>query len=349
MRLARSFIPAFLIASGSIAACTNDGSSTAPSPVAFDAPHALARIEPIAVIFDQPILSAFDAEEGFFETFFRSALAASVTGARRPPADALGFQLGVTRSLTALGQRLTASAIPVDEKGKTFVWNADTRTFVADPAVAGAPADGVRFILYAWGLNAPSLPLTRLGYVDIAPPEGADASAEQAEILIERDVPRTFVGDFVVTHHTYADVNSFSIDGSATDARTVALIALDGTETGAAGQHHLVFNSDLSSSPAGVSAVEQLTSDQATASQSGRLELDYEGHRFTAESVATGSELKFDGSLYARVIFPLTTNDQTQYLRPDGTRLSDQEVADVNALLNRAVVANFFWINLAWP
>src|SRR5205085_10909276 len=123
--------------------------------------------------------------------------------------------------------------------------------------------------------------------------------------------PRAIVADFVVTHHTNGGINSFRIDGSATDTRTVALISLDGTESGAAGQHHLVYNTNLSSSPAGVSAVEQLTSDQATASESGRLELNYDGHHFTDESVTAGADLKFDGSLYAHVLFPATLNDQT--------------------------------------
>jgi len=130
---------------------------------------------------------------------------------------------------------------------------------------------------------------------------------------------------------------------------TVDLIELSGAQSGAAGQHHLVYNTTLSSSPPGVSASEQLTSDQATASQGGRLTLSYEGHTLSDESARSGAEVKFDGNLYAQMIFPATINDPTQYLRPDGTPLAQQEIVDLNTLIDRAVVANFFWIALAWP
>jgi hypothetical protein len=141
----------------------------------------------------------------------------------------------------------------------------------------------------------------------------------------------------------------FGIEGSATDGFTVGLIELDGTESGAAGQHHLVYNTNLSTSPSDVSSAEQLIFDQATASQSGSLALAYDGHTFSDVSVGNGTELKFDDKLYARVLFPTNPQEQARYLRPDGSALPPDEIASVEALLERAVVANFFWINLAWP
>jgi len=39
----------------------------------------------------------------------------------------------------------------------------------------------------------------------------------------------------------------------------------------------------------------------------------------TDESVASGAEVKFDGALYARVLFPRTTTDETQYFKPGGS------------------------------
>lgn len=346
MPLTRKFLHSLLVVTVTAGACGYDR-GTAPYPVSFDASQALARVEPIAVIFDQPIFASFRGAEGFFETFFRSAAPASVSPA---PSMSAQMQLGSSRSLTVAGQQSSASTIPDDLKGKTFVWDSNARTYVVDPTTAGALPSGVRYILYVWdSVNGPALPLTRIGYVDIAPPDGADASADEFEVIVERDVPRAIVGDFVVTHRASAGVNKFDIDGSATDTRTVALIALNGTEQGAPGQHHLVFNTNLSSSPAGVDAIEQLVSDQAAASQTGKLELDYDGHRFTDESVSGGADIKFDGNLYAHLLFPTAVSDQVRYLRSDGTSLSSQEIADLNALLDRVIVANFFWINLAFP
>jgi hypothetical protein len=105
----------------------------------------------------------------------------------------------------------------------------------------------------------------------------------------------------------------------------------------------------FSTSPQDVSASEQLVNDQATASQGGSLALAYDGHTFSDQSVASGLDLKYDGSLYARVLFPSNPQDQLRYLRPDGTSLTADEITNVSALLNRSVATNFFWINLAWP
>jgi hypothetical protein len=96
---------------------------------------------------------------------------------------------------------------------------------------------------------------------------------------------------------------TIGIAGSATDGFTEDIISLDGSLSGGQGQHHLIYNTTLASSPPAVSASEQLTSDQATASPSGKLTISYESHTFSDESVATGTEIKFDGSLYARVPF----------------------------------------------
>ena len=48
--------------------------------------------------------------------------------------------------------------------------------------------------------------------------------------------------------------------------------------------------------------------------------------------MASGAEVKFDGALYASVLFPHTSTDETQYLKPDGTPLPQQEIADLNEL-----------------
>jgi len=325
------------------AACHGD--STNPAVTTFDARHAFSKIDPLAAVFDQPIFTSFNRALSSFETYFRSA----PVGAQTVVPGRGAFDGRLTRPLVPATQ-LRASAIPDNVKGKTFTWDADTRTYVPNATATGAPANGVRFLLYTWdGVNGPTLPLNRVGYVDIAPAEGASPGQDLTELSVFRDAPFLPVADFVVMHSTTGDMSNFGIEGSATDGFTVDLIELSGAQSGAAGQHHLVYNTTLSSSPPGVSASEQLTSDQATASQGGRLTLSYEGHTLSDESARSGAEVKFDGNLYAQVIFPATINDPTQYLRPDGTPLAQQEIVDLNTLIDRAVVANFFWIALAWP
>ena len=305
-----------LVATMALAAACHDSTSPAPRVVAFDAAHARARVEPLAKIFDQPIFTSFQGALTHFESYFRSG-----------------------------------GSIPDSVKGKTFVYDVSSQSYVIDPAASGVPAGEVRFVLYAWdgGSGRPATPLTRAGHVDLADVSTGATAPRQVEILVVREAPFLPVADFVVMHNVANGVNVFGIEGSATDGFTVGLVALDGTESGAPGQHHLVDNVSLTTSPVDVSAAEQLVSDQATASQGGNLAISYDGHTFTDQNVGNGTELEFDGSLYARVLFPTNPQEQTRYLRPDGTSLTADEITNVNALLERAIVANFFWINLAWP
>ncbi len=65
----------------------------------------------------------------------------------------------------------TPERIPVGALGKTFRWNelANPPGYEIDPDGTGAPANGVRFILYAVDpiLEQPISPLTEIGYLDI--------------------------------------------------------------------------------------------------------------------------------------------------------------------------------------
>lgn len=153
-----------------------------------------------------------------------------------------------------------------------------------------------------------------------------------------------------MTHATVNGVNVFRIEGSAVDGFTSDdNIEVEGTESGADGHHLLVYNTTIGSTSLGVSSAEQLTFDQANATQSGALELRYDGHRFSDKSVSVGTEVEFDGLLYARVLFPTTPETAPRYLKADGTPLSAGEIAALNALLNRVQVASFFWDDLAYP
>jgi hypothetical protein len=304
------------VAAMTLAAACHDSTSPAPPVISFDAAHARARVEPLAKIFDQPIFTSFEGALSTIEPYFRSG-----------------------------------GSIPDNVKGKTFVYDVASQSYVIDPTAGGVPAGAVRFVLYAWesGSGRPATPLTRAGHVDLAEVSTGATAPRQVEIFIARESPFLGAADFVVMHNVVDGVSQFGIEGSATDGFTVGIVDLEGTQSGAPGAHHLVYNVNLATSPADVSASEQLIYDQPTASQSGSLALSYDGHTFSDQSVANGTELEYDGSLYARVLFPTNPQEQLRYLRPDGSPLTADEITNVNGLLERVTVANFFWINLAWP
>lgn len=298
------------------AACHDSPAATTPV-VAFDATQVLARVNPPAAVFEQPIFASFNASLSFFEGSFRSTLA--------------------------------SGTISDAAKGKTFVYDVASRSYVEDPTATGAPANGVRYVLYVWtpGTGAPASPLTRIGYTDIAPV--ADAAGQAMEIDLFRDHPFLVPANFIVRHSVVNGTSVFSVAGAATDGITSDdEITVDGTESGPDGHHVLVYNAAIASTALHVNWAEQLTSDQASGTQTGQLDLRYDGHIFSDQGTQAGIDLTVDGSLYARILPPVS-GDATRYVRPDGTPLPASEIGALNALLDRVLSATFFWIGLAYP
>lgn len=343
--------PAVILGLVFAVAC-RDGTAPGPGPrqnVSFDAVHAIEKVAPLTAVFDQQIITSFDAALPFFGRYLRPSATLSLSVQRR--AD--GFDARVTRTLAPLTS-IRSSAIPADALGKTFVYDLGTDAYVVDPTASDAPSSGVRYVLYAWeaGSETPVTPLTRVGFVDVVP-STATGTSDDVRVTLVRDAPRLTITDFSVVHGKNSDGDdAFGIAGSATDGATTADVALTGTQSGTPGSAKLLFNTHLSSNTLGVGTFEQLTFDQAAGSQGGRLEVRYENHAFTDDAAPSGSarELRFDGDLYARVLFTHAADvTRVEYIKADGTSLTQKEITDVNALIDRVMVADFFWINLAFP
>src|SRR6184192_194917 len=78
-------------------------------------------------------------------------------------------------------QPIAAAIFPDSARGKTFVWDTTSDRYVTSTA-AGAPANGVRFLLYAVQPFAivPARPLSMIGYVDLTDQTTPRALADQA-------------------------------------------------------------------------------------------------------------------------------------------------------------------------
>jgi hypothetical protein len=112
---------------------------------------------------------------------------------------------------------ITGAVIPPTMLGKTFVWDT-TAKGSSDP---GAPANGVRFVIYAVGGPLPvqpSLPLTPLGYVDLT-----DRSAGSTAV-----VGITLVGTEGTAPVTYADYTLSGPAGTIASTLTLAGFVTDG-------------------------------------------------------------------------------------------------------------------------
>jgi hypothetical protein len=115
---------------------------------------------------------------------------------------------------------------PPTALGKTFVWDTTAKGYVASDQ-PGAPANGVRFVIYAVNdyvlggslLVQPSLPLTPLGYVDLT-----DRSAGSTSVL-----GITLVGTEAAEPVTYADYTLSGPPDPVAATLTIAGYVTDGT------------------------------------------------------------------------------------------------------------------------
>lgn len=110
-------------------------------------------------------------------------------------------------------------AIPQQYLGTTFVWDAGTSAYVASN-LAGAPSDGVRFLLYAVDpvMLQPVEPLVETGYVDVTD-HGTLSTVDVNVKVVEGDVVYL---NYDVTAHATTTGGVVNIDGYASDGTTLA-------------------------------------------------------------------------------------------------------------------------------
>jgi hypothetical protein len=131
-----------------------------------------------------------------------------------------------------------AMAIPQQYLGVTFVWDAGTSGYVASN-LAGAPSDGVRFLLYAVDpvMLQPVEPLVETGYVDITD-HGTMTTVDVNVKVVEGDVVYL---SYDVTAQATASGGVIHIDGYASDGTTLANFGLAITVTQTATSETLAY------------------------------------------------------------------------------------------------------------
>jgi hypothetical protein len=189
MRHITRWMPVFALAAGVAAAgCTKDVNR----PEDVD-PQAVANgVAGLSSSFSGNL--AFQSLRVLSGSFgFSAAGAVAAVSALLPPPPAGPRASSLTpRERAALLQLALRSPVgaqaifPVDVLGKTLVWDTTLDKYVVDPLATGAPANGVRFMLYLVGdtlLHRPQEPLIVVGHVDLT--DLSDARANRLGVLVQ--------------------------------------------------------------------------------------------------------------------------------------------------------------------
>jgi len=235
----------------SLAACVTD-SGGAP----FNPQGTSSDMSAVAATLSSPAMASLTWSSGSMDAVFGAPMVRSSLGAIQTAAPASG-------NLAASGQRLVQSAmafngratanvalavLPVEALGTTLEYNLLTGQYGATTRT-GAPANGVRFILYAINpvTRMPVEPLSEAGYADVLDESTATANSVRLQ-LVSGGV--TYL-DYGVTGSTTATSGRAVIDGFATDGTTRVNFVLDnsysGVVNGAAGSAMFDYSLDAPS------------------------------------------------------------------------------------------------------
>ncbi|MDX2191729.1 MAG: hypothetical protein NW201_00150 [Gemmatimonadales bacterium] len=159
----RTALAAALVA---LAACGGSDPNAGGQP--FNAATTNTTVAAVNGALESPQMNAFRALSATFGPALGATQSPVVTALQEATSE--GPARGAFGSARALTQLAAAAAtgIPTVARGKTFEWSTQLNRYVAGSR-AGAPAAGVRFILYSAGPGdrTPTLPLAEIGRVDL--------------------------------------------------------------------------------------------------------------------------------------------------------------------------------------
>ena len=284
-------------------ACGGGGSTgPAPKPARLANPDSTAaQLQSLTAPFETDAFLNFAALHQHFGPA-GSALAATLSPIRAPavtPSLAPGLML--TDATTRVWWRApatspVAAAIFRDTvRGKTFVWDTTAARYVTSTA-AGAPANGVRFVLYTTQppISEPSRPLTAMGYADLTDQSTSSAAVLGVAVLGGTGpTPATYVSytvarsaaperawavvGFVTDGVTLLDLTSAVTATSTLTVQTAVEDATDGTHVSETGTLSRTWEN---------SADFSLTSGADTVRATGSVALDTTGQSWGRGSVA---------------------------------------------------------------
>jgi hypothetical protein len=324
----------------SLAACGNDDSNGAP----FNAQGTSSDMNAVAAAFSSPTMASLAWSSGSMDAVFGAPLVRSSLGAIQTAAPA-------STSLAASGRRLVQSAmafngratpnvalavLPVEALGKTLEYNPATAVYEVTARI-GAPANGVRFILYTINpvTRVPVEPLTEAGYADVLDESTATANSVRLQ-LVSGGV--TYL-DYGITGSTTATSGSAVIDGFATDGTTRVNFVLDnsyaGVINGAASSATLDYRLDAPSLDVSLHYVVSLT--QLQVSEIAAVDITVAGPHGNVG--IKGQVAETGGALTATVngdAFAVVTIDGegtvASITKPDGSALTAEEYGALAAI-----------------
>jgi hypothetical protein len=230
LQLAKRSVTLLATVSVALTGCSDSGPD-----VPFNPTGTSADLEAVNAAFGSSVFASFSGLSGLFYGAYPAPLVASSVAAMDIRSRSLaGRQAAAIRSAKRLAALLPAganksfsassAAIPPEIAGKTYAYSGGT--YVATDRT-GAPANGVRFLLYAVDpvTFVPVEPLVETGYVDITDLSGGSTQAARLQVV---SGTTTYL-DYTVTANSFT--GRITLVGFVTDGSNRANLNLRTTVT----------------------------------------------------------------------------------------------------------------------
>jgi hypothetical protein len=222
-RSARLALTAALLLS---AACS-DG--TGPAPANFDPVQTDADLNALADVAGNPSLESFNVMSGYFsvsQPVSASSASARVLSSMKAPLTSVTARKVAEQTARSLATRLFKSGssvpslevLPPDQLGTTYIFDDATAQYVASTR-EGAPANGVRFVLYALDpVSEAPIVGTETGYVDIIDTSAGSQTTAGLRLLVVSG--GTTYLDYAFSASATINSAQLSVAGFMTDGTT---------------------------------------------------------------------------------------------------------------------------------
>jgi hypothetical protein len=343
LQFAKLSVMSVALASVVLAGCGGESTPDAP----FNPAGTTADLEAMNATFASPTFNSFSTFGLMFDAAIAGSPLISASAAALEIGKSLGAERGNAQAIRAAAarsaQRLaatlkrgsgagvspsfqsgpTVAAIPAEVAGRTFVYDPSSGGYIASD-LTGAPANGVRFIIYAVNpvTYAPAEPLTEVGHVDLTDLSGGSTQAARVQVV---SGGVTYI-DYTVTISESSTSGRVTVTGFVTDGTTQANITLRSTLTYTAGLT-LTYSLDLPQRDVSIDLTIGI-SDVSQPSSPVNVNLTMRGPNGTVSmsgqfTDTTGTlNIRINGAAFATI----TTDGSTATIaRTDGTPLSEEE------------------------
>jgi hypothetical protein len=337
LHFAKRSVMTVALVSAALTGCGGDSSPDAP----FNPGGTSADLQAMNSTFASPTFASFSTFSVMFDAALGGSpiISSSVAALDVRGKDAKGVRAAAARGAQRLAAmlrqgsstapslssgRATSAAVPSGVAGKTFVFDVNTSSYVMSD-VAGAPGNGVRFILYEVDSvsYAPVEPLVETGHVDLIDLSGGTTQA--ARVLVVSG-STTYI-DYTVTATSGTSSGRVTVTGMVTDGATQANITLRSTITFTAGLT-LTYSLDLPQRDVSIDLSVSI-SDVSQPDSPITVNLTMQGPNGTVSMAGQFTEtsgnlnIKVNGHAFATIT---TDGATTTITRVDGTPLADDEM-----------------------